>query len=93
MSVLSLSIIFVRSSSILRKIQRHVITIFQVKCQLFLSDLRNFRKNTQISNFMKILLMVAELFNVEGQAERRTDMKKLIVVFRNFAWAPKMLQH
>ena len=38
---------------------------------------------------MKIRPVVAELFNVEGQAQRRTDMKKLIVAFRNFAKAPK----
>ena len=37
---------------------------------------------------MKIRPVVAELFNVEGQAQRRTDMKKLIVAFRNFAKAP-----
>ena len=44
-----------------------------------------FRKNAQISNFMKILLVGAELFHVD----RRTDMTKLIIAFRNFANAPK----
>jgi hypothetical protein len=46
--------------------------------------LDRFAKNTQISNFMKILPVVAELFH----ADRRTDMK-LRVAFRNFANAPK----
>ena len=31
----------------------------------------------------------AELFHVNGQTQRRTDMKKLIVTFPNFANAPK----
>jgi hypothetical protein len=43
-----------------------------------------FRKN-QISNFMKICPLEAELFH----ADRRTDMTKLIVAFRNIANAPK----
>jgi hypothetical protein len=54
-----------------------------------LSDLTNFRKNTQISNFMKIRLVVVELFHAEGKAERRTDMKRFIVALGNFAKAPK----
>jgi hypothetical protein len=40
-----------------------------------------FEKNTQISNFMKIPTMEAELSHVNG----RTDMTTLIVIFRNFA--------
>jgi hypothetical protein len=43
-------------------------------------------KNFQISNFMKILLLEAELFHADGQ----TYMTKLIVAFRNFANAPKI---
>jgi hypothetical protein len=42
-------------------------------------------KNTQILNFMKILLVRAVLFCVD----RRTDMTKLTAAFRNFANAPK----
>jgi len=42
-----------------------------------------FDKNT--SNFMKIRPVGAELFH----ADRRTDMTKLIIAFRNFANAPK----
>jgi hypothetical protein len=49
----------------------------------------DFSKNTQMSNFMKIRPVGAELFHADG----RTDMKKLIVVFRNFANAPKNFWH
>jgi hypothetical protein len=33
---------------------------------------------------MKIPPMGAELFHADGQADRRTDMTKLAVAFRNF---------
>jgi hypothetical protein len=64
-----------------------------VKCPLFLSDfneswiffLERFSKNPQISNFMKIRPVAAQLFHADG----RTDMTKLIVAFRNFAKASK----
>ena len=42
-------------------------------------------EKTQISNFMKIHPVGAELFH----ADRRTEMTKLIVAFHNFAKAPK----
>jgi hypothetical protein len=38
-------------------------------------------------NFMKILSVGTELF----QTDRRTNMTKLLVAFRNFANAPKKL--
>ena len=44
-----------------------------------------FEKKLQISNFVKIRPVGVELFHVD----RRTDMTKLIVAFRNFANAPK----
>jgi hypothetical protein len=47
------------------------------------------RKNTLISNFMKIHLLEAQLFHVDGRIKRQTDMTKSIAVFRNFANAPK----
>jgi hypothetical protein len=56
----------------------------------FLSDLkklefsRHIFKNTQISNFMKICPVGAELLHADG----RTDMTKLIAASRNFANAP-----
>jgi hypothetical protein len=45
---------------------------------------RKFLDSTQISNFMKIRPVGAELFH----ADRQTDMMMLIVAFRNFANAP-----
>jgi hypothetical protein len=51
------------------------------------------KKNTPISNFMKISPVLAELFQPSrrtgGQMVRRTDITKLIVAFRNFANAHK----
>ena len=46
---------------------------------------RQFFEKYSISYFMKILPVGAELFHVD----RRTEMTKLIVSFRNFAKAPK----
>jgi len=43
-------------------------------------------KNAQISNFMKIYPVGAELLH----ADRKTDMGKLIVAFRDFSNAPIM---
>jgi len=47
-----------------------------------------FRKNSQISNLMKIRPVGAE-FGAVRRTDRQTDMTKLIVAFRNFANAPK----
>jgi hypothetical protein len=47
--------------------------------------LDGFSKNAQISNFMKIPPVGAELIHADG----RTDMTKLIVVFRKSANASK----
>ena len=48
-------------------------------------------KSTQISNFMKIRPVWAELFLGDGRTDTggRTDMTKLVVTFRNFANATK----
>ena len=50
-------------------------------------------KSTQISNFMKIRPVRAELLRIDGRkggrTDRRTDMTKLIAAFRYFANAPK----
>jgi hypothetical protein len=45
-------------------------------------------ENTQISNFIKIRVVKAELFHADGQ----TDMTLLTVVFRNFLNVPKNCQ-
>jgi len=55
-------------------------------------------KNTQISNFMLIRPVLAELFHAKGLTVRepgrwakgQTDMTKLIVAFHNFVTPPKM---
>ena len=45
-----------------------------------------FLKYIQISSFMKIRLVAAEMFHADGQ----TDMMEPTVAFRSFANAPKM---
>jgi hypothetical protein len=45
----------------------------------------DFRKNTKISNFMKIRPVGTEFLM---RTDRRTDIAKLIIPFRNFANAP-----
>ena len=50
--------------------------------------LNKFSKDSQIPNFMKIRKIRAELFRAGGRTDGRRDMPKLIVAFRNFAYAP-----
>jgi len=56
-------------------------------CLIFknLNSLKGFLKNTQISNFMKICPVEVELFHVD----KRSDMMKLIVVFRSLVSATR----
>ena len=65
-----------------------------IKYSLFLSDcnesyffIDRFSKNTHIQNFINILPLSAVLFLADGwtdgQTERKTDMTKLNVAFRN----------
>jgi len=42
-------------------------------------------KSSQILNFVKIIPVGAELFFTDGQMNERTDMTKLMIVFRHFA--------
>jgi hypothetical protein len=46
-------------------------------------------KNTQISDFIKIRPLGAELSHADRRTGEQTDMTKLIVDFRNFAEVPK----
>jgi len=54
--------------------------------------LRDFQKNTQISKWMKISPVGAELLHAGGQkdgrTDRQTDMTELLVAFCNFANVP-----
>jgi len=55
-----------------------------------LNFLYRFFKNAQISNFVKIRAVGAELFNVtDRRTDGRTVVMKLKVDFRNFEKAPK----
>ena len=54
-----------------------------MKLELYRQILK--KKKAQLSSFIKIRLVGAELFYADG----RTDMTKLTVAFRNFANAPK----
>ena len=57
-----------------------------VRIYLKLNFRNRFSKNTQVSNFIKIRPVGADLFHTDGQ----TDMTKLPVAFRNFAIVPKI---
>ena len=79
----------------MREILLEMYTGLQAKysCQI-LTKLEFFRvpETKQISNFMKILTLGVELSYAVGltdrRIERQTDMKKIIVTFRNLANAP-----
>ena len=57
------------------------VPVILVRLQWNLNYLDEFSKNTQISNFLKIPPVGADLFH----ADRRRYMTKLTVTFRNFA--------
>jgi hypothetical protein len=48
-----------------------------------------FYENFQISNFMTIRPVGAELLRADGRKDGQRDMTRLTVAFRNFANAPK----
>jgi hypothetical protein len=52
---------------------------------------REIKKNTPIVNYIKVRPLGAELFHAHRRADGRPDMTKLIVAFRKFATACKMI--
>jgi len=88
---------FVSDVSLSKRTERDMIKMYiglHVKYPSFLSNFNetwisatDFRKI--LKHFMKIRLGGAELF----RADRQTDMKKLMFVYRNFANATKISQH
>jgi len=75
--------IFCENFLFLRRIQRDAILnvhrssckvpILLVRFEIDLNFLDRFLKNTQISNFMKIRSLRAELFHADGHRDRQTD--------------------
>ena len=47
----------------------------------------DFRKTSNLPNFMKILRVGAEMFHEDRRTDRQTDIAKLVVGFRN-VWNP-----
>jgi len=80
---------------ILRSMERDIfINVHRSSCKVravivtfqhYMNFLNTFSKNPEVSDFMKIRPVGAELFHADG----RTDMTKLIVAFRYFVEAPK----
>jgi hypothetical protein len=50
-----------------------------------LNFLYRFSKNNQISKFLNICLVGAELFHEDRRTDGQPDMTKLVVAFHNFA--------
>ena len=84
---------------ILRRVQRDIaidihrscckVPFVLVRFEWNLNFVDKFSKNTQMSNFMKIRSVWAELSMwTDGQTDRQTYVTKLIIPFRNFANAP-----
>jgi hypothetical protein len=65
------------------------IHVIPVRFQWILNFLVRFSINTQISNFMKIRPVGAELSHADRWAGGQTGLPKLTVDFRNYAKAPK----
>ena len=53
--------------------------------------LDTFSEKAQISNFIKIRPVAAELFHMDGRTDGETDMTKLIIAFCNVANALKIV--
>ena len=78
-----------RTFVILRRIQRYCQNVKTSSCKVpILLSAFNFSKKVQISSFIKIRPVGAELVHTDRR-ERRTDITKQIVAFCNFANPPK----
>ena len=64
------------------------VPVIFVRFQRILNFLGRYSRSTQISNFMKIRPVGAELFYADGRMDGQTDVTKLIVAFLNFVKAP-----
>jgi hypothetical protein len=88
---------------ILRRIQPNIIiNVHSCSCKVPVALVRfwwnfnfqdRFSTNSQISNFMKIRPVGAELFHADGRTDSQTNMTKLTVTFRNFASSPNKPWH
>ena len=59
----------------------------------YLNFLDRFSRNPQISNFVNIRSVRAELFHPDIRTSGQADITKLIVAVRNFAKAPKTVEN
>ena len=77
-----------------------IINVYRSSCEVSVNLVRLWSKlnfldkcsKSQVSNFMKIRPVRAELFHADRQTDGRTDITKVIVPFRSFANAPKILR-
>jgi len=84
--IVSYHIIYHIISYILSYIIIYHIVSYHIICHIYHHIMYHiFSKSTQITNFIKIRQVGAELFHADGQ----TDMTKLIIAFRNFDNSPQ----
>ena len=65
------------------------VPVILVRCSSNTDFLERFYKKTEISNFIKISPVGAEMFYADRRTGRQARMINLIVAFRNFENAPK----